>query len=102
MAKIKINFINSTNRLYELVIFQMKGDDKGENIAERAAYCGFIPSRYFQTVELEDNGEVWACVPGRSYEIDDIVDPADRQKLMRLTNFGRDRYEISEMDRIRS
>jgi hypothetical protein len=102
MATIKVRFINNSDKYYELVIFQMKGDDKGENIAERAAYCGGIGSRYFQTVELEDTGDIWACVPGRSYEIGDIVDPADRRKLMQLTNVTRNQFEVSEMDQIRS
>lgn len=102
MAKIKATFVNSSEKHFTLVIFQLKTDSKGENLAERAVYYGFIPSRNYQTVELDDISEPSACASERSYEIGDIVDPADRRKLMKLTNYNRGRYEVSEMDRIRS
>ena len=98
--KIEARFINNSNKHYALVIFQLKTDSDGENLAERAVYYGFIPSHSFQIVELEGIGEPSACVPGTDYEIGDVVSPDDRQKLMRLTNFDRSVYEVSEMDRI--
>jgi hypothetical protein len=102
VAKIKARFINNSQKHYTLVIFQLKTDSKGENLAERAVYYGFIPSGNYQTVELEDISEPSACVPGTSYEIGDIVSPADRRKLMQLTNYNRGVYEVSDMDQIRS